>query len=293
MKLPISNGGINLELEGLKTIYKCPVCKNQLIKKEKRYVCENNHSFDIAEKRYVNLLLANQKKTNDPGDSNEMMESRKNFLNKGYYSELSELINELVAFYLDGNSEYILDAGCGEGYFLSKLKNKLNLEVRREKLNYYGVDISKSAVRSASKRDREIFFTVGSNFNLPILNNSIDILIRNFAPSENEELNRVLKDSGKLVVVTPGTYHLFELKSKLYEIPRTHEIKEASFEGFKIIEHKELKYNIELNDKEDIRNLISMTPYYWSITSEMRNEISNISYLKTTLHFNIDVYGKI
>lgn len=293
MKLPRSDGGINLELEGLKTIYKCPVCKNQLIKKEKQYVCANNHSFDIAEKGYVNLLLANQKKTKDPGDSNEMMESRKNFLNKGYYSGLSELINELVAFYLDENSECILDAGCGEGYFLSKLKNKLKIEDQRENLNYYGVDISKSAVRSASKRDREIFFTVGSNFNLPILNNSIDILIRNFAPSENEELNRVLKDSGKLVIITPGTYHLFELKEELYKMARTHEFKEASFEGFKAIEHKELKYNIELNDKEDIRNLISMTPYYWNITTEMRNQIPNISELKTTLHFNVDVYNRI
>ena len=30
-------------------------------------------------------MLANQKKSKDPGDGKEMMEGRRNFLNKGYY----------------------------------------------------------------------------------------------------------------------------------------------------------------------------------------------------------------
>ena len=42
--------------------------------------------------------------------------------------------------------------------------------------------------------------------------NTIDIIIRNFAPSDEKELNRVLKDYGKLIVVTPGIQHLIWIK---------------------------------------------------------------------------------
>ncbi|MFR5118979.1 MAG: hypothetical protein ACLTD2_02990 [Ruminococcus sp.] len=40
-----------------------------------------------------------------------------------------------------------------------------------------------------------------------------------FAPVSNDEYARVLKDGGKLVVVSPSPRHLFELKEVLYEKP--------------------------------------------------------------------------
>lgn len=275
------------------SIYKCPVCGLTLIKQSKQYVCEKGHNFDISQKGYVNLLLANQKKTNDPGDNNQMMESRRNFLNRGYYAKFSDKLNQVIAFHLNENAKYILDAGSGEGYFISKLMHKLFAEDNRHLISYYGIDISKSAATYGSKRDKDINFAVGSNFNLPILTNSTDCIIRNFAPGDNKEFHRVLNETGKLVIVTPGTMHLFELKEALYEKARKHETEESSLEGFKCIDHEEIQYSIEVNHNEDIRNLISMTPYYWSITNQVRDNIDIIASLKTTLHFNINVYSKV
>jgi 23S rRNA (guanine745-N1)-methyltransferase len=275
------------------SIYKCPVCELTLIKQEKQYVCGKGHNFDISQKGYVNLLLANQKKTNDPGDNNQMMESRRNFLSKDYYEEFSNKLNEVIAFHLSQDAKYILDAGSGEGYFISKLKNKLSTEDNRNHIDYYGIDISKSAATYASRRDRKIHFAVGSNFNLPILDNSTDCIIRNFAPGDNKEFYRVLNETGKLVIVTPGVLHLFELKEVLYEKARKHDSEDSPLEGFKCIDHQEIQYSIEVNHPEDIKNLISMTPYYWSITNETRNDIDSITSLKTTLHFNINVYSKV
>lgn len=276
----------------MKSIYKCPVCELGLIKQERQYVCDKGHSFDISEKGYINLLLVNQKKTKDPGDSRSMMESRRSFLNKEYYSNFSNALNIVVNSHLNDASKYILDAGCGEGYFISKLKNYLFIKKNKGDINYYGIDISKSAIKYASKRDKDIHFAVGSNFSLPIMDNSVDCIIRNFAPGDNEEFYRVLKETGKLVIVTPGVEHLFELKEILYDKARKHDEKDSTLNGFKCIEHKEIQYSIQTKEHEDIKNLISMTPYYWSITNEMRNEIGQISSLKTMLHFNIDVYSK-
>ncbi len=73
------------------------------------------------------------------------------------------------------------------------------------------------------------------------MTNTIDIIIRNFAPSDEAELKRVLKDNGKLIVVTPGIQHLYGLKEILYVNARKHEEKETTFEGFKLIQSIEVK----------------------------------------------------
>jgi 23S rRNA (guanine745-N1)-methyltransferase len=279
-----------MESKFSETAYKCPVCNERLAKQQKQYVCTNAHSFDISGKGYVNLLLANQKKTKDPGDNKEMMENRRSFLNKGYYLRFSDRLNEVIYSYLEHSPSYVLDAGCGEGYFISKLKNKLT-SFNDKTIYFYGIDISKSAINYAIKRDNSINFAVGSNFNLPIMNKSMDCIIRNFAPGDITEFHRVLKESGKLVIVTPGIEHLFELKEILYENARKHEVKDNKFEGFNCIDHQEIKYTILLENSEDIRSLITMTPYYWSISNEMKEKIGQIGSFAATLHFNIDVYS--
>jgi 23S rRNA (guanine745-N1)-methyltransferase len=283
-------------IENMECILKCPVCNLSLKKCEKQYVCLNNHSYDIASKGHINLLLANQKKTKDPGDSKEMMEGRRDFLNKGYYHTFSETLNEVIISNLSGSNVNILDAGCGEGYFLSRLKEAINSKETKytinKQFNFFGVDISKAAVTYAIKRDKNINFIVGSNFNLPIMPNTIDIIIRNFAPSDEAELKRVLKDNGKLVVVTPGIQHLYGLKEILYENARKHEEKEITFEGFKLVEHTEVKYNVQVETGEDVKSLIAMTPYYWTFDKSMREKANDTSKLSTELDFNISVYEK-
>lgn len=288
-----------MAIENIQSILKCPVCNLSLKKYEKQYVCLNNHSYDIANKGYINLLLANQKKTKDPGDSKEMMEGRKDFLNKGYYHAFSEKLNEVIISNISGidvNDVNVLDVGCGEGYFLSRLKEAIFIEKSKYTINknfdFFGVDISKAAVTHAAKRDKKINFIVSSNFNLPIMSNTIDIIIRNFAPSDDAELKRVIKDNGKLVVVTPGIQHLYGLKEILYVNARKHEEKETTFEGFRLMNSTEVKYNINLEDRESVKNLIIMTPYYWTFDNCMREKASGTSKLSTVLHFHISVYEK-
>jgi 23S rRNA (guanine745-N1)-methyltransferase len=286
-------------IENMESILKCPVCNLCLEKHEKQYLCLYNHSYDIASKGYINLLLANQKNTKEPGDSKKMMEGRRDFLNKGYYHTFSERLNQVIISNISGNNINILDAGCGEGYFLWELREAIRMEqsnsMQNREFEFFGVDISKAAVTYAAKRDKKIKFIVGSNFNLPIMTNTIDIIIRNFAPSDEAELKRVLKDKGKLVVVTPGVQHLYGLKEILYEKARKHEGKQTTFEGFKLINATEVKYNIDVEEGEngeDVKNLISMTPYYWTFDNSMREIASNTSRLSTSLHFNINVYEK-
>lgn len=263
-----------------------------LVREGKQFLCSNNHSYDISEKGYVNLMLANQKRTKNPGDSRDMILSRRGFLNKGYYKKFSDFLNEVIISEIADNECSILDAGCGEGYYISNLRSSFT---RGNKGNgkFYGIDISKNAIIFAAKRDKKINLSVGSSFDLPIINGSLDCIIRNFAPGDEKEFHRVLKEEGALIVATPGVEHLFGLKELLYEKPRRNEVRENVPEGFKHIRNEGLRYSISLNNSEDITNLISMTPYYWSISESTRVGIGELNELKTELDFKIDVYKKI
>ncbi|MEG2697007.1 MAG: methyltransferase domain-containing protein, partial [Cetobacterium sp.] len=109
---------------------------------EKKYICEGNHNYDISKYGHVNLLLSNQKNSKIPGDSKEMVLSRKNYLEKGYYQGISEAVNRAVEKNLGEKKEIkILDIGCGEGYYTNRLKTMLeNLNIKND---IVGIDISK------------------------------------------------------------------------------------------------------------------------------------------------------
>lgn len=79
----------------LKSLFQCPVCSKPLYRGIKQYYCPKNHQFDIARKGYVNLLLLQHIGAGDPGDDREMIRSRRDFLNKGYYEGFSDRLNEI------------------------------------------------------------------------------------------------------------------------------------------------------------------------------------------------------
>lgn len=271
-------------------IYKCPVCSKPLRKENKNYLCINKHSYDISKDGYVNLLLANQMKSKDPGDNKEMMAARRNFLDKGYFEQLSDGINSSVMKHIAvGNGACtVFDAGCGEGYYTARL-----YEVLKSSLEAYvfGMDISKEAVRLAAKRNREISFCVGSIFHLPILSNSVDCIINVFAPFKEDEFTRVLKDNGIVIKVTPGAKHLFGLKEALYDNPYLNEEEPLEVSSLELAETIALKYDIQIENSQDIADLLKMTPYYWNTNiSKVQEFIQKASSLDTTLDFIITIY---
>jgi len=276
--------------------FRCPVCHLVLEKEKERYLCSNNHSFDLAKKGYLNLLLANQKGSKEPGDSKEMVRSRRNFLNQGYYEPLSRRLNQIIVqLMLSDHLEKanILDAGCGEGYFTHLLKEYLLTQEEIPPAVFWGIDISKWAINYAAGRDKEINFAVASNYNLPLLADSIDYILWTFAPGDEGEFKRVLHPQGKLIMVIPGTRHLFGLKQLVYQEAWEHEPKETISQGFRLLASHQVSYTIELNKTEDILSLLAMTPYYWHITALGRKKAEEAANLQTEVDFLIIVYERL
>ncbi|MBE6747685.1 MAG: methyltransferase domain-containing protein [Ruminococcaceae bacterium] len=264
----------------------CPVCKKNLIEYENKFSCENNHCFDKAKQGYVNLLMSQQSSQKRHGDDKLMVKSRRDFLNKGFYSKLcDEICNAIDSI---KNESYILfDIGCGEGYYTSHIKNKCNIDC------VYGIDISKNALQYAGKAEKSIKYAVASAYQLPFSDNSANILINIFAPCAYNEFHRVLKDDGYLVKVVPLSEHLWELKKAIYDEPYKNKPEIKNDDLFTLVESRELKYNITLTTNEDIYNLFTMTPYYYKTSKQDAEKLFQLETLATTVHFAIEIYKAV
>lgn len=273
-------------------LFICPVCKKVLKKKDGSYRCEKNHCFDISKDGYVNLLLSNSKNSALPGDNKLMVNCRKEFLDKGYYSVLSENINNTLYKYLDKNNHnVILDTGCGEGYYTCALNQFL--EGKNIDFDVFGIDISKFALAKAGRRNKDIEFAVASIFDIPVNDKSCNAVLNIFAPFKIEEYMRIIKKNGILLLVIPGVDHLWELKEAIYDTPYKNHPKSYELEGFSFEEKVVAEKMIHLDSEEDIENLFKMTPYYYKTSKKDQEKVKALDELDTLIQFEILVYKKI
>ncbi|MBR0535312.1 MAG: methyltransferase domain-containing protein [Clostridia bacterium] len=262
----------------------CPVCKCELGRKQGVYFCPKGHSFDISKFGYVNLLMSQQSSLKRHGDDKAMVLARRGFLSKGYYQPLCDALCDVISSNASRDS-VIADVGCGEGYYSSAIFSRTNAR-------FYGIDISKDALRFASRSVPDGEFAVASAFQLPFGDKSIDIVANVFAPSAYSEFHRIMKDAGRLIKVVPLEEHLWELKKALYDVPYKNKPEIRNDELFNLVESQELKYEIQLDNQADIDNVFKMTPYYYKTGRREAERLSFLGQLTTTVHFAIEVYEK-
>ncbi|HZV52667.1 MAG TPA: methyltransferase domain-containing protein [Candidatus Dormibacteraeota bacterium] len=267
------------------TILACPVCGEGLDRIGPAYRCSTGHGFDLAKEGYVNLLLSHQRRSAEPGDSPEMIRHRRAFLEAGFYEPLAHHVNQKVSYclrQLSGGAHHILDAGCGEGYFLRCLRSHLI----DHSVALYGIDISRTAIRYAAKASPDITFAVASVHRLPILAATVDVVISILAPRDYKEWWRITTPHGRLLVVVPGPYHLFGLRSIVYRQPLPHETqtKLDARPWFQFLDETSIEYTLRLS-RPDIDRLVYMTPYLWHLDDESRAVLKSINELETSVEF--------
>lgn len=256
----------------------CPVCGASLSFQERRAVCANNHSYDMAREGYVNLLRTS-KAGDSMGDDKYSARSRRDFLNKGYYAPLQRYLTELFR----EKQGAVLDICCGEGYYTSTLAH--------EQLAVFGFDISREMVRLAARRGRGTYF-VANMASIPVANETFDYATHLFAPFMEQEFVRVLKPGGRLYTVIPGRLHLFGLKQALYDTPYENDEKLPAVQHLRLVSTHKLSEAIHLESHEDIDAVFHMTPYYFHTSEKDRAKLKALSSLDTPIEFIIAEYEK-
>jgi tetratricopeptide (TPR) repeat protein/transcriptional regulator with XRE-family HTH domain/ubiquinone/menaquinone biosynthesis C-methylase UbiE len=285
------------EFEGI-DILTCPYCSAPLSQVDTALKCERGHSFDIAREGYVNLMPGKH-----PGDAKEMLLARRAFLEAGYYQPLSDAINAIVGRHLsigNAHSSYnkpqlpaILDAGCGEGYYLGRLHGAFSHRFPRRLI---GMDISKEAIRMAAKRYREALFVVADLKQRFVLEDqSVAVTLNIFAPRNPPEFARVLVPGGMLLVVIPTQEHLLSLRTLLglltIQEQKEQQVVEQFAGQFELIESETMAYSLRLN-KAAIEQVVMMTPNYWHVNDEMRQVMQDLEEVETEAAFRLLVFRK-
>lgn len=104
--------------------FTCPLCHQPLTQINNSVICPQRHQFDVAKEGYINLLPVQHKRSRDPGDSAEMMQARRAFLDAGHYQPLRDAVINLLRERLEQSATAILDIGCGEGITLMLLPRR-------------------------------------------------------------------------------------------------------------------------------------------------------------------------
>src|ERR1700733_6340901 len=121
----------------------CPVrdCHMALVREERRLLCPRGHSFDVARSGYINLLQPQERRSKQPGDTTAATAGRRRLHDSGVTEPLLHAIAEILAA---SPCDAVLDAGCGEGFYLGTLARQTGFDA-------HGVDISTAAVDLAAR----------------------------------------------------------------------------------------------------------------------------------------------
>ncbi|HBN1857015.1 TPA: 23S rRNA (guanine(745)-N(1))-methyltransferase [Escherichia coli] len=240
--------------------FSCPLCHQPLSREKNSYICPQRHQFDMAKEGYVNLLPVQHKRSRDPGDSAEMMQARRAFLDAGHYQPLRDAIVGQLRERLDEKAAAVLD-------------------------------VSKVAIKAAAKRYPQVTFCVASSHRLPFSDTSMDAIIRIYAPCKAEELVRVVKPGGWVITATPGPRHLMELKGLIYNEVHLHAPHAEQLEGFTLQQSDELCYPMRLRGDEAVA-LLQMTPFAWRAKPEVWQTLAAKEVFDCQTDFNIHLWQR-
>ena len=259
----------------------CPICGDFLNKVEHTYRCRAGHSFDIARQGYVNLLPVQQKHSLNPGDTKEQVASRRSFLSAGFYEPISDALCRTAAQM--GAQGPILDVGCGEGYYSSRLADALQAEL-------IGLDISKEAVRRAAGSYKNALWLCGTAAKLPVSDHSVATLTSLFALTVPAEFHRVLRSDGLYFQVLAAQDHLLGLKSIIYpELKMKEKDSVPELPGFELVKSVPIRFDFTVTG-EQVQNLLAMTPHVYRISREGAQRLAATQELSDTASCVLNIY---
>ncbi len=242
----------------LVAVLRCPVCGDALALNDRTATCPRGHAYDLAKQGYLNLLPSAS--TGIEGDSAAMVGARTVFLGGRHYAPIRDALILTAAYdglRVDGD-ELVVEVGSGTGYYLAGV---VGASPSRRGI---ALDVSRYAARRAAKVNPRIGSVVCDAWQeLPLLDDSAQLMLNVFAPRNAAEMARVLAPGGTLLVVTPNQDHLAELVGVLGMVKVDEEKERRLQESLAGKFHQTGSEVVESSmrlDRSAIEQLVLMTP---------------------------------
>lgn len=165
----------------------------------------------MARSGYINLLQPQDRRSKRPGDTPAAVQSRRRLHDLGITLPLLDAIADFVA---PSSGDIVLDAGCGDGFYLGTLAGRYGFAA-------HGVDISIAAIDAAARRfpDCEWIVANADRF-IPYADRSFSLVMSITARMNAPEFHRVLRGDGRLFVAVPAPDDLIEFRGHMGEPSR-------------------------------------------------------------------------
>ena len=216
----------------------CPVrnCHLTLTRHDRQLLCERGHSFDVARSGYINLLQPQDRRSSQPGDTVAAVAARRRLHDQGV---TGPLLNAIAGILAPSQSDNVLDAGCGDGFYLGSL-------ARQAGFSAHGVDIAVPAIEAAARRyPEDEWIVANADRFVPYADRSFSIVMSITARMNSSEFRRVLKDDGRLLIALPAAEDLIELRGSGHD--RTSRILETFAEGFVLVDRQRVTTTADLD----------------------------------------------
>ncbi|MET7291100.1 putative RNA methyltransferase [Streptomyces griseoloalbus] len=237
-------------------LLRCPTCRTRRLHHDRGALrCPAGHAFDIARHGYAGLLTGARATS---GDDAAMAQSRDRFLSTGTYAPIREAVARLAADSAPARAT-VVDVGCGTGYYLTGALDEL------PGARGLGLDTSVRALRSAARAHERAAAAAWDVFRpFPLADKVADVVLDVFAPRNPAEFHRVLRPTGRLVVVRPTGRHLTELRGQVPAMVTVDPAKEQRLHRaldpfFRAAVTEQVEYTVPLTAREAL-DLVGMSP---------------------------------
>ena len=275
-------------LEDVAPFLICPYCGEPLTRAADALRCRAGHSFDIARQGYVSLLPAGWR--SGIGDPAVMVQARERFLAAGHFATLATRLADVAEQHADGLG-CVVDVGAGTGYYLATVLDQMPDRVG------LALDASKYALRRAARAHRRIGAVACDIWQgLPVADSAAGVVLNVFAPRNAAELTRILRPSGRLLVVTPTSRHLHQLVSALglIEVDEQKPQRLAAQIGpyLELLDQQDVTATMALSH-EDAEAVVAMGPSAWHTDpDDMSRRVRQLPEpASVTLAATVGVYG--
>jgi 23S rRNA (guanine745-N1)-methyltransferase len=254
----------------MSTPWRCPVCQVPLALSwdGRRWACRSGHSFDVAREGYVNFSTVGHRRTRQAGDVEQMVNARRRFLATGAFDPLT---NALVEVATQESPNVLLDVGCGDGRHTRSMSADIVM----------GIDAAKTAAAAAARADPRGWYAVANAADLPVPDESIDLLLNVFGPIVPLEMARVVRRDGIVVAAHPRPAHLEVLRSLVFAKntgprPVKPPLRNAK-EWFTETGTASITFPVAIPDESVLADLFAMTPYRWHAPIDIDERVAALA----------------
>lgn len=244
--------------------------------------CAAGHHFDRSKEGYWNLLQPQDKRSRNPGDTDQAVLARGRWLARGHAAGLIETLRPWIAVSPSTSltlAPRTLDLGCGEGSFGPAL-------FPTDADGYCGIDLSKRAIKLAARAwPAATWVLANADRILPAADSSVHRVISLFGRRPVAEIHRVLAPKGTCIVAVPGEEDLIELRERVQQSGHRRRrcetvIDEMSNAGLECIDRKHWRHRVDL-DPEAISDALAMT--YRAVRHSEQLRMESLTAMKVTL----------